>query len=78
MRTFNARVAIYCDVEIEVPDSFDSENFKSEEVDVLMDQAFENTPELYDPKTGRVVDTYEYEVISIWDEEKNISVYEGC
>ena len=78
MRTFNARVAIYCDVEIEVPDSFDVDNFKSEEVDALMDQAFENTPELYDPKAGRVVDTYEYEVISIWDEEKNISVYEGC
>jgi hypothetical protein len=78
MKIFNARVAIYCDVEIEVPESFDYENFKSEELDVLFDQVFENTPELYDPKAGRVVNDYEYEVLSIWDEEKDISIYEGC
>ena len=77
IRTFNARVAIYCDVEIEVPESFDVDNFKSEELDALIDQAFKNTPKPYDPKIGRVVDACGYEVLSIWDEEKDIPIYEG-
>lgn len=78
MRTFNARVAIYCDVEIEVPESFDVDNFEAEELDALIDQAIDNAPELYNPKVGRVAEVDCYEVLSIWDEEKNIPIYEGC
>lgn len=72
MKTFNARVAIYCDVEIEVPDDFDYDNY---DADDLIDKAFENTPEPYDTRAGRVVEACGYEVISIWDEEKDVCLY---
>ena len=77
MRTFNARLAIYCDVEVEVPESFDINNFKDEELDALIDQAFANVPVLSDPESGKMLDIYEYEVCSIWDKEKNIPIYES-
>lgn len=72
MKTFNARVAIFCDVDIEVPDDFDFDNY---DADDLIDQALENTPEPYNPKLGRVVEAAGYEVISIWDEENNLCLY---
>ena len=74
MKTFNARVAIYCDVEIEVPDNFDFDNY---DADNLIDQTFDNTPEPYDPKLGRVIEAAGYEVLSIWDEENNLCLYAG-
>ena len=74
MKTFNARVAIYCDVEIEVPDNFDSENY---DADDLIDKALENTPEPYDTRAGRVVEACGYEVLSIWDEENDKCLYAG-
>ena len=74
MKTFNARVAIYCDVEIEVPDNFDFDNY---DADDLIDQTFDNTPEPYDTKLGRVVEAAGYEVLSIWDEENNLCLYAG-
>jgi len=77
MKTFNARVAIYCDVEIEAPDSFDIDNYESEELDALIEQAFDKAPELYDPKIGRTVEAEGYELFSIWDEVKNVVIYEG-
>ena len=72
MKSFNTRVAIYCDVEVEVPDDFDYDNY---DVDNLIDKAFEKTPEPYDTNTGRGVEACGYEVLSIWDEEKNICIY---
>ena len=77
MSKFNARVAIFCDVEVEMPDTFDSENFESEEFDVLMDKIFKATPEPYDTQAGRVVEACGYEIMSVWDEEKDIPIYDG-
>ena len=74
MKTFNARVAIYCDVEIEVDDDFDYDNY---DADTLLEQALENTPEPYDPKAGRVVEAVGYEVLSIWDDEQDKCLYAG-
>lgn len=71
MKTFNARVAIYCDVEVEVPDSFDPLNYTSEELDGLMQEVLENSPELYNTRAGRVYPSNYYEVLSIWDNEDN-------
>lgn len=68
MKTFNARVAIYCDVPIEVPDNFDYENYDADE---LIDKVFDKTPDLYNPNTGRPEGDFEIEVVSIWDEEDN-------
>lgn len=68
MKTFNARVAIYCDVPIEVPDDFDYENYDADE---LIEKAFDKTPELYNPNTGHPERNFEVEVVSIWDEEDN-------
>lgn len=72
MRTFNARVAIYCDVEIEVPDDFDYDNY---DADDLIDKAFEKTPEPYDTNASKAFEVCGYEVISIWDEEKDLCLY---
>lgn len=72
--TFSARVAIYCDVEIEVDNNFDFHNYDADE---LIDKAFEKTPEPYDPHCGRVVEAAGYEVLSIWDEENDICLYAG-
>lgn len=77
MKTFNARVAIYCDVEIEVPDTFDPNNFEAEELDKLLDQALENSPELYDTKAGRAYPADAYEVLSIWDWDTDTYIFEG-
>ena len=83
MKIFNARVAIYCDVEIEVPDSFDVDNHTDEELDELIDKALKAAPEPYDTKTGRVTEACGYEVLSIWDETDetpaywNTPIYEG-
>ena len=71
MKIFNARVAIYCDVEFEAPDGFDSNNYTSDELDDLMQKALENTPELYNTHAGRVYPSDYYEVLSIWDNEDN-------
>lgn len=68
MKIFNARVAIYCDVPIEVPDDFDYENHDADE---LIDKVFAKAPELYNPNTGRPEGGLEVEVVSIWDEEDN-------
>lgn len=72
MKTFNARVAIYCDVEVEVPDDFDYDNY---DADDLIDKVFEKTPEPYDTNAGRVVEACGYEVMSIWDEENDVCLY---
>ena len=72
MKTFNARVAIYCDVEIEVDDNFDYDNY---DTDSLIDKAFEKTPEPYDTNAGRVVEAAGYEVLSIWDEKYDVCLY---
>ena len=74
MTTLNARVAIYCDVAIEVNDNFDFENYDADE---LIDKAFANTPEPYDPHCGRVVEAAGYEVLSIWDEDSTTCFYAG-
>ena len=73
MKTLNARVAIYCDVEVEVPDDFDY--YDSYDTDSLMDRVFENTPEPYDSKAGRVVEACGYEILSIWDEKDDVCLY---
>ena len=72
MKTFNARVAIYCDVEIEVPDDFDYNNY---DTDNLIDKAFEKTPEPYDTHAGRIVEAAGYEILSIWDEKYDVCLY---
>lgn len=72
MKTFNARVAIFCDVEIEVPDDFDYNNY---DTDDLINKTFEKTPEPYDTNAGRVVEAAGYEVMSIWDEENDVCLY---
>ena len=72
MKTFNARVAIYCDVEIEVDDNFDYDNY---DADTLIEQALENTPEPYDTRAGRVVEAAGYEVLSIWDDEQDKCIF---
>jgi hypothetical protein len=74
MTTLNARVAIYCDVEIKVDDNFD---FKNYDADELIDKALENAPEPYDYHLGRVVEPDGYEVLSIWDEDLTTCFYAG-
>lgn len=68
MKTFNARVAIYCDVPIEVPDDFDYENY---DADDLIEKVYDKTPELHNPITGHPEECVETEVVSIWDEDDN-------
>lgn len=69
MKSLNARVAIYCDVEIKVDDDFDFNNYSTGK---LINKAIENAPEL--SCTG---DDVEYEVLSIWDEDLDKCLYAG-
>lgn len=68
MKIFNARVAVYCDVPIEVPDGFDYENHDADE---LLEKVFNKAHTLYNPYIGRPEVDLEVEVVSIWDEEDN-------
>lgn len=77
MKTFTARVAIYCDVDIETEDSFDAENYDSDELDALFAKAFENAPELCDKNSKKPVEDCGYEVLSIWDDEKHRCIFEN-
>ena len=73
MKSLNARVAIYCDVEIKVDDDFDFDNY---DTDSLIDKALENAPNLYNcDEIIRDVDYYE--VLSIWDEDLTKCLYAG-
>lgn len=67
MKTYNVKTAIYCDIEIKVPDSFDPNNYESKELDSLIDEALEAIPEPYDTQSARVVEACGYEVLSIYD-----------
>lgn len=73
MKSLNARVAIYCDVEIKVDDDFDFDNY---DADNLIDKALENASNLYN--CGEIIrDVDYYEVLSIWDEDLTKCLYAG-
>jgi len=66
MKSLVARVAIYCNVEIEVDDDFDLNNY---DTDSLIDEVSENVSNLYPEEES------DYEILSIWDEDLTKCLY---
>jgi len=66
MKSLVARVAIYCNVEIEVDDDFDFNNY---DTDSLIDEVSENVSNLYPEEES------DYEILSIWDEDLTKCLY---
>lgn len=66
MKSLVTRVAIYCNVEIEVDDDFDLNDY---DTDSLIDKVSENVSNLCPEEES------DYEILSIWDEDLTKCLY---
>lgn len=73
MRTVTARVAINCDVEINVEDDFNPDYC---DLDTLFFDAFNNTPIPCDRFSKKPVDECDYRILSIWDDKSHKYIFE--